>query len=77
MSEGDPTDPAGLDPASSHPRRAAHADFAGEASANDVAAVRAAMNPANQSLADALKLSYRLLQFAIGGLVVAVALIKI
>ena len=71
MSEGDPTDPAGIDPASSHPRRAAHADFAVEASANDVAAVRAAMNPANQSLADALKLSYRLLQFAIAGLVVA------
>ena len=34
------------------------------------AAIRQAMDPANQSLGDALKLSYRLLQFAILGLLV-------
>ncbi len=37
---------------------------------SDRASLRAAMDPANQSLGDALRLSYRLLQVAIAGLVV-------
>ena len=41
MSGGGPNDPAGIEPDASHPRRAAHAEFAVEASSNDVAAVRA------------------------------------
>lgn len=69
MSTGGPIDP--LDQGGTPARRAAHAEFAVEASSGDRASVRAAMNPANESLADALKLSYRLLQLAIAGLVVA------
>ena len=37
---------------------------------NDRASMREAMDPANQSLGEALRLSYRLLQFAIAGLVI-------
>ena len=52
------------------PRRGASAQLqVAETVAADVA-IRQAMDPANQSLGDALKLSYRLLQFAILGLLV-------
>lgn len=51
------------------PRRAASARFEVEAAPGDAAALREAMDPANQSLADALRLSYRLLQIGIVALV--------
>ena len=51
------------------PRRGASARFAVSAAAGAEAAMREAMDPANQSLADALRLSYRVLQFAILALV--------
>ncbi len=53
------------------PRRAASAEFVLETSVGSEAALRDAMDPANQSLADALRLSYRLLQVV---MVVLVAL---
>lgn len=43
------------------PRRAASAEFIVNASVGSEAALREAMDPANQSLADALRLSYRIL----------------
>ena len=52
------------------PRREASATFAVSAPEAAEAAIRSAMDPANQSLADSLKLSYRLLQLAILGLLV-------
>ena len=52
------------------PRREASATFAVTAPEASEAAIRSAMDPANQSLGDALKLSYRLLQLAILGLLV-------
>ncbi len=51
------------------PRRAASAQFVVEAGVGSEAALREAMDPANQSLAEALRLSYRVLQFVILGLV--------
>ncbi len=53
------------------PRREASARFVVDEVESSSAEMRAAMNPANQSLADALRLSYRVLQLAILGLVVA------
>ena len=50
------------------PRRAASAKFVVDADVGSEAALREAMDPANQSLADALRLSYRVLQFVILGL---------
>ncbi len=47
------------------PRRAASARLAVEAGVGADAELREAMDPANQSLADALRLSYRVLQFVI------------
>ncbi len=52
------------------PRRAASAQFVVEGQANAEVSMRAAMDPANQSLAEALRLSYRLLQVVILVLVV-------
>lgn len=52
------------------PRRAASAEFVVDAEVGSEAALRAAMDPATQSLADALRLSFRLLQFVILVLVV-------
>jgi regulator of protease activity HflC (stomatin/prohibitin superfamily) len=51
------------------PRRGASAQFAVSASAGAEAAMREAMDPANRSLAEALRLSYRVLQVAILALV--------
>ena len=47
------------------PRRAASAQFIVETEVGSAAALREAMDPANQSLADALRLSFRVLQFVI------------
>ncbi len=47
------------------PRRAASAQLIVEGEVGSDAAMRDAMDPANQSLADALRLSYRVLQFVI------------
>lgn len=52
------------------PRRGASAQFQVAESAGTQAAMRQAMDPANQSLAEALRLSYRVLQLAILVLVV-------
>jgi regulator of protease activity HflC (stomatin/prohibitin superfamily) len=52
------------------PRRAASARFVVESEVGSHAAMREAMDPANQSLADALRLSFRVLQVVIGVLVV-------
>jgi len=52
------------------PRRAASAEFAVDAEVGSEAALRAAMDPATQSLADALRLSFRLLQLVILVLIV-------
>ncbi len=51
------------------PRRAASARFTVEGEIGSQAALREAMDPANQSLADALRLSYRVLQVVILALV--------
>ena len=45
------------------PRRAASAEFVVTAETGSEAALREAMDPANQSFADALRLSFRILQF--------------
>jgi modulator of FtsH protease HflK len=52
------------------PRRGASAQYSVSASAGAEAAMRQAMDPANQSLGEALRLSYRVLQVAILALVV-------
>lgn len=52
------------------PRREASAQFSVAATAGAHAAMRQAMDPANQSLAEALRLSYRVLQAAIVVLIV-------
>ncbi|MHC4710778.1 MAG: SPFH domain-containing protein, partial [Planctomycetota bacterium] len=52
------------------PRRAASARFEVETEVGSEAALREAMDPANQSLADALRLSFRVLQVVIVVLVV-------
>ena len=48
-----------------HPRRAASAEFIVEHETGSVGVLREAMDPANQSLTDALRLSYRVLQIVI------------
>lgn len=66
----DPELPLGPeDEEASMPRRAASARFEVESAPGGAAALREAMDPANQSLADALRLSYRLLQIGIVALV--------
>ncbi|MHC4272641.1 MAG: SPFH domain-containing protein [Planctomycetota bacterium] len=70
-SEGDvPVE--GLEPmeVEAQPRRAASARFVVETDVGSEAALREAMDPANQSLADALRLSFRVLQVVIVVLVV-------
>lgn len=52
------------------PRRAASAEFVVQSTAGSQAVLRDAMDPANQSLRDALRLSYRVLQVVIIGLVI-------
>ena len=52
------------------PRRGASAQFEVAAPVAAEAAMRQAMDPANQSLGEALRLSYRLLQVAIVGLII-------
>ena len=52
------------------PRRLASARFVVEEVDSKAAHLRAAMDPANQSLGEALRLSYRVLQIAIVALVV-------
>ena len=59
----------GLDDADA-PRRGASAQFEVAAPVAAEAAMRQAMDPANQSLGEALRLSYRLLQVAIVGLII-------
>ena len=56
------------------PRRAASAEFEVAAEIGAIAAMRDAMDPANQSLADALRLSFRVLQLVI---VILVALFAV
>ena len=60
----------GSEPPSDAPRREASAQYSVAAGAGAEAAMRQAMDPANQSLAEALRLSYRVLQVAILALVV-------
>lgn len=48
-----------------HPRRAASAEFIVESQVGSVGVLREAMDPANQSLTEALHLSYRVLQIVI------------
>ncbi len=67
MTDIDPNIPA---PGDEAPRRGASAQFTVSASAGAEAAMRQAMDPANQSLGEALRLSYRVLQVAILVLVV-------
>ena len=52
------------------PRRAASAEFVVDGDVGSEAVLREAMDPANQSLADALRLSFRILQLVILVLVV-------
>lgn len=52
-------------PEAEEPRRAASAEFRVDAAIGSAAAMREAMDPANQSLGEALRLSYRVLQFVI------------
>ena len=52
------------------PRRGASAQFEVAATVATEVAMRQAMDPANQSLGEALRLSYRLLQVAIVGLLI-------
>ena len=59
-------DPLETEPmAVEQPRRAASARFVVESEVGSAAALREAMDPANQSLADALHLSFRVLQVVI------------
>jgi membrane protease subunit HflK len=67
MTDIEPNIPA---PGEDAPRRGASAQFTVSASAGAEAAMRQAMDPANQSLGEALRLSYRVLQAAILVLVV-------
>ena len=62
--------PVHQEPASEDgPRRSASAEFVVSAEAGSEAAIREAMDPANQSFADALRLSFRILQLGILALV--------
>ncbi len=65
-----PSDQVPEEGAPEAPRRGASAQFTVTESAGAQAAMRQAMDPANQSLAEALRLSYRVLQAAIVVLVV-------
>jgi len=56
---------AGEPVAPDHPRRSASAEFIVEQETGSVGVLREAMDPANQSLAEALRLSYRVLQIVI------------
>ena len=67
LSKGTPVEGEFLDEDS--PRRAASAEFEVSAEAGSEAAIREAMDPANQSFADALRLSFRILQLGILALV--------
>jgi hypothetical protein len=67
MTDADPNINA---PGDDAPRRGASAQYTVSASAGAEAAMRQAMDPANQSLGEALRLSYRVLQVAILVLVV-------
>ena len=60
-------DPEGLEemPVEQTSRRAASAEFIVETEVGSASALRDAMDPANQSLADALRLSFRILQIVI------------
>lgn len=60
--EGVPTEEGPLE-VEQLPRRAASAQFVVDAEVGSEAALREAMDPANQSLTDALRLSYRILRF--------------
>ncbi len=53
------------------PRRAASAEFVVKTDVGSDVALREAMDPANQSLTEALRLSYRILQVVMIGLVIA------
>ncbi|MFK7961390.1 MAG: hypothetical protein AB8G96_12795 [Phycisphaerales bacterium] len=55
------------------PRRAASAEFVVESEAGSAAVMREAMDPANQSLREALRLSYRVLQVVIAALIIVFA----
>ena len=57
-------------PADEAPRRGASAQYTVSSGTGAEAAMRQAMDPANQSLGEALRLSYRVLQVAILALVV-------
>jgi len=61
--EGDGADAGAAEPR--HPRRAASAEFIVKSEAQGASVLREAMDPANQSLAEALRLSYRVLQLVI------------
>ena len=64
-------DPSPIDQNDSHTFRAGKsAVLKVEVIGNDRASMREAMDPANESLGEALRLSYRLLQVAIAGLIV-------
>lgn len=67
LPDGIPAD--GDAPEEEIPRRAASAEFVVSAEAGSEAAIREAMDPANQSFADALRLSFRILQLGILALV--------
>ena len=67
---GDSKDQVESQPADDAPRREASATFSVSEPVAAEAAIRQAMDPANQSLGEALRLSYRLLQLAIFGLLV-------
>ncbi|MGI9014442.1 MAG: SPFH domain-containing protein [Phycisphaerales bacterium] len=54
-----------LDVEDAHPRRAASAEFIVKAETGAASVLREAMDPANQSLTEALRLSYRVLQLVI------------
>ena len=62
--------PYGTEEADEARRRAASAQFDVQADVGSDAVLREAMDPANQSLAEALRLSFRVLQFVILVLIV-------
>lgn len=71
FSESPSSDPSEEENLSLHTaRRGKSAILNGASRGNERASMREAMDPANQSLGEALRLSYRLLQIAIAGLVV-------
>lgn len=70
LDEHVPVEEEGPEGEPAHPRRAASAEFIVKTQAGGSRILREAMDPANQSLGEALKLSYRVLQFVIVILVV-------